>query len=122
MEAILDSPDETAPALMKVGMEAVEQDGQTRNVKGNPNEDSSAIQCKHHGALATDRYESIIPHADTEVRHPFVGDECRGVRKHSGRGSGGKNVIFQMVPIPFLGVLIYSTRCQYDVLKVLLKN
>jgi hypothetical protein len=90
VEAILDSPNEAAPTLMKVGTEAVEQDSQTQNVKGNSNEDSSAIQCKHCGAPATDRYESIIPHLDTEVRHLFVEDERRGVRKHSVRGSGGK--------------------------------
>ncbi len=42
--------------------------------------------------------------------------------KADGRGSGGKNVIFQMAPIPFLSVLISSTRCQYDVLKVSLKK
>ena len=59
---------------MKVGTEAVKQDGQTWNVKGIMNEDSFVVQCKYCGAPATDRYESIIPHADTEVCHPFVGD------------------------------------------------
>jgi hypothetical protein len=38
------------------------------------------------------------------------------------RGSGGKNVFFQMARIPLLSVLICSTKCQYDVLKVSLKK
>jgi hypothetical protein len=38
------------------------------------------------------------------------------------RGSCPKNAIFQMVTKPFLSVLIYSTRCEYDILKVLLKK
>jgi hypothetical protein len=38
------------------------------------------------------------------------------------RGSGGKNVIFQMAPIPLQSVLICCTRCQYDILKVSLKK
>jgi hypothetical protein len=42
--------------------------------------------------------------------------------KGNGRGSGGKSVIFQMAPIPLLGVLIYSNRSQYVILKVSLKN
>jgi hypothetical protein len=29
---------------------------------------------------------------------------------------------FQMVPIPLLSVSIYSARCEYDILKVLLKK
>ena len=40
----------------------------------------------------------------------------------SSRGSGGKNVIFQIAPIPLLSVLICSTRCQYYILKVSLKK
>jgi hypothetical protein len=40
----------------------------------------------------------------------------------SSRGSGGKNVIFQIAPIPLLSVLICSTRCQYGILKVSLKK
>ncbi len=38
------------------------------------------------------------------------------------RGSGGKNVFFQMAPTPPLSVSICSTRCQYDTLKIWLKK
>ncbi len=37
-------------------------------------------------------------------------------------GPAPKMPFFQMVPKPFLSVLIYSTRCEYDILKVLLKK
>ncbi len=38
------------------------------------------------------------------------------------RASGGKNVIFQMAPNPFLSILICSTRYQCDILKVFWKK
>ncbi len=38
------------------------------------------------------------------------------------RGSGTKNVIFQMALISCLSILTCSSRCQYDILKVLLKQ
>ena len=37
-------------------------------------------------------------------------------------GPAQKMSFFQMVTKPFLSVLIYSTRCEYDILKVLLKK
>ncbi len=39
-------------------------------------------------------------------------------RLHRTRGSGRKNVIFRIAPIPLLSVLIHSNRCQYATLKV----
>ncbi len=38
------------------------------------------------------------------------------------RGTGGKNVIFQIPPNPLMSVLNCSTMCQYDILKVLFKK
>ena len=38
------------------------------------------------------------------------------------RGSGTKNVIFQMALTSFLSVLTCSSRCQYDILKVWFKK
>jgi hypothetical protein len=35
------------------------------------------------------------------------------------RGSGPQNVIFLLVPKSFFSDLVYSTRCEYDILKVL---
>ncbi len=45
-----------------------------------------------------------------------------GTRQDISRGSGPKSAIFWMVSKSFLSVLIYSNRCEYDILKVLLKK
>jgi hypothetical protein len=37
-------------------------------------------------------------------------------------GPAKRMPFFQIVPKPFWSVLIYSTRCEYDILKVLLKK
>jgi len=41
---------------------------------------------------------------------------------HITRGSGGKNVIFQIASGPILSIPIHSNTCQYDPCKVLLKK
>jgi hypothetical protein len=37
-------------------------------------------------------------------------------------GPAQKMAFFKIVPKPFLSVHIFSTRCEYDILKVLLKK
>jgi hypothetical protein len=47
MEAVLKSPYEAAPTLMKVGPKAVEWDGQSRDMEGVLDKHSFTVQSKH---------------------------------------------------------------------------
>ena len=76
-----------------------------------------------------DKSESLVEaHAAAKVNYPVTyGDVEYQMKKArvdkmasqiDSRGSGTKNVIFQMALTSFLSVLTCSSRCQYDILKV----
>ena len=75
MEAILKSPDETAPMLMKVGTKAVEWDGQTQDVEGILDKHLFSIQSEHGSALTKDWDEGVVSHVDTEIGNVLLRNE-----------------------------------------------
>jgi hypothetical protein len=59
---------------------------------------------------------------DLQINGLFCLSGMTYLRRSFNRGSGTKNVIFQMALISFLSVLTCSSRCKYDILKVWLKK
>jgi hypothetical protein len=91
MEAVLKSPYEATPMLMKVGPKAAEWDGQSRDVEGVPDKHSFTVQSKHGGAPTKDWNKGVVSHADAEIHHPLVGDEGGCVQEHMVGGASVGN-------------------------------